>query len=140
MSAMPSESKTTFLLLSSASASGSGAPPVPSRAELRRVDRRDAAAGRRGRRLLDAPRGGVPAGRRRPPGGGVALDADELDVRAAQLARDDADRVGVVALQRGELAVLDVAVQEADVAVGAEVVPAAPVVGDDVAGARVLRR
>ena len=70
--------------------------------------------------------------------GRVAADADELDVGLAGVARDLHDLVLVVALQRGELAALDVAGDEPDVAVGAEVVLVAPVVGDDVAGPRVL--
>ena len=92
-------------------------------------DVRDAGAARRGR-------GGGCGGRGR--GRRVAADADELDVRAARLARDVHDRVLVVALQGGELAVLDLALEEADVPVGAEVLLAAPVIGDDVAGAGVL--
>ena len=68
------------------------------------------------------------------PGRSVAVDADEDDVAAVRGAVHAGHGVGVVALQRLELAVLDGAVEEADVAVGAEVVLAAPVVGHDVAG------
>ena len=96
--------------------SAAASRPRPAR-RARRGRRRDAGRGRRGR-----------------PG---AADAEELDVGLARRPRDAHDRVLVVALQRGELAVLDVAGQEADVAVGAEVLLAAPVVADDVAGARV---
>jgi hypothetical protein len=52
--------------------------------------------------------------------------------------RDFVDRIGVVAFQRGELAALNGALEEADVSVRAEVVLAAPVVGHDVSGARLL--
>ena len=74
---------------------------------------------------------------RRRRGRCVATHADELDVGHVHVARDLHDLVLVVALQRGELAVLHVAGEEADVPVGAEVLAVAPVVGDDVARARV---
>ena len=82
--------------------------------------------------------GGLARIDRRGAGRGVALDADEDDVRAAQLTRHDVDRVGVVALQGAEPAVFDVAGQEPYVAVGAEVGPAAPVIGRDVPGPRLV--
>ena len=100
-----------------------------------------AATGRldRGRRGGDAAgRGCERRGRGRRPGRCVALDADELDVGLARVPGHGHDPVLVVALERGELPVLDVAGDEADVAVGAEVLLAAPVVTDDVAGAGVL--
>ena len=87
------------------------------------------------RRLVD--RGGRRGRDRRSRGRRVATHADELDVGHVHVARDLHDLVLVVAFQRGELAVLDVAGEEADVPVGAEVLAVAPVVGDDVARARV---
>ena len=86
---------------------------------------------RRPRRRRRAPRG------RRPRRAGGASPPMRMNLTLAplRLARDVHDRVLVVALERGELAVLDVALEEADVPVGAEVLLAAPVVGDDVARA-----
>ena len=99
-------------------------------------------AGRARRRTRPRPaargRRGVDRADRRRPGRRVALDADELDVGLARVPGHGHDRVLVVALQRGELAVLDVAGDEPDVPVGAEVLSVAPVVGDDVARTRVL--
>ena len=137
MSAMPSESKTRFLLSSSASDSAEAVPPPPSAPNcVGSIGAADDAAGAGAwlgelRRRV-ALRDDVALRRR------VALDPDELDVRAAHRAIGAGHRVGVVALERLELAALDRAVEEPDVAVGAEVVLAAPVVGDDVAGPGVL--
>ncbi len=101
--------------------------PLGSGARGRRGGRRSRCRGRR--------RG---CRRRGRAGGRVALDADEDGVRVADLARDGVDRVRVVALQRREPAALHGAVEEPDVAVGAEVGLAAEVVGDDVPGPRLL--
>ena len=103
---------------------------------------------RRGRRRLDGPPPGVSTAAGRRARRRAARDAARpaapsppmrmnLTLASAVVPRDAHHRVLVVALQRGELAALDLAGEEADVAVGAEVLLAAPVVGDDVAGARV---
>ena len=136
MSAMPSESKHDVLVVQQRERLGAGRRrPCPRRRTASGRSARD--GGGRGRLAACATTCAGRSGRRRRRGR-VALDADEHDVRAARSDAGRVDRVGVVALQRGELAVLDVAVEEPDVAVGAEVVLAAPVVGDDVSGPRVL--
>ena len=110
--------------------------------------RRPAGAGALAAELLgvDRLRGG---GRRRTRSGGrvdgrggaggrVAIDADEHDVRALVLRGTSPTRSLLLPSSAVNLPSVDVALEEPDVAVGAEVVLPAPVIGDDVPGPRVL--
>ncbi len=74
----------------------------------------------------------------RRPAARSATGPDEDDVGLAHAAPHPCDGVAGVALERDEAAVLDGALEQADVPVGAEVAAVAPVVGDDVAGPRLL--
>ena len=115
---------------SSASASAFGGPPVPAPSPPN-------CSGSIGFDGAGASTGGAPGAGRRGRRCRDALPSMRMNLTFAppqSTARDGSTRSCVVALKRRELAVFDAAVHEPYVAVGAEVVPAAPVIGRDVPG------